>query len=124
MSAKTISPPDTRQRLRDVVALADGRKAIDVKVLELREVCDFADFFIICTGRSSRQVQAIAEGIRRLMRDQGERPIHIEGSRTGQWILLDYGDLVIHVFDPETRSYYALERLWLDAPDVTAELRG
>ncbi len=125
MSATTTSsPPDVRQRLRDVVAAADDRKAMDLKVLQLADVSDFTDFFMVCSGRTSRQVSAIADGIRRALRDRGVRPIHIEGERSARWVLLDYGDLVVHVFDPETRGYYGLERLWADAPDVTAELRG
>ncbi|MDH3525366.1 MAG: ribosome silencing factor [Acidobacteriota bacterium] len=120
----TSSPPDIRERLRDVVAAADDRKALDLKVLRLEEVSDFTDFFMVCSGRTTRQVGAIAEGIRRALRERGVRPLHIEGERVGRWVLMDYGDLVIHVFDPETRGYYGLERLWADAPDVTAELRG
>ncbi len=125
MSATTASSlADARQRLRDVVAAADDRKATDLKVLRLEDVSDFTDFFMVCSGRTSRQVSAIAEGIRRALRERGIHPIHIEGERSARWVLLDYGDLVIHVFDPETRGYYGLERLWADAPDVTAELRG
>ena len=119
----TSSPPDVRQRLRDVVAVADDRKAMDLRVLELAEVSDFTDYFMVCTGRTSRQVGAIADGIVRALRDRGVRPIHVEGERSSRWVLLDYGDFVVHVFDVETRGYYGLERLWSDAPDVTAELR-
>jgi ribosome-associated protein len=69
-------------------------------------------------------VSAIADGIERALRDRGVRPLHTEGAASAHWVLLDYGDFVVHVFDPETRGYYGLERLWADAPDVTAELRG
>jgi ribosome-associated protein len=104
--------------------VADERKALDLKVLSLADISDFTDFFMVCSGRSSRQVQAIADGIVRHLRDHGVRPLHVEGGRAARWVLLDYGAMVIHVFDTETRDYYALERLWADAPDVTAELRG
>ena len=124
MSATATSPPDIERRLRDVIAVADDRKAMDIKVLRLASVSDFTDYFMVCSGRSNRQVHSIAEAIRREMRDRGIRPLHIEGERSARWVLLDYGDFVIHVFDPETRDYYGLERLWADAPDVTAELRG
>jgi len=104
--------------------VADDRKALDLKVLWLADVSDFTDYFMVCSGRSARQVQAISDGIVRELRDQGVRPLHVEGARLARWVLLDYGDLVIHVFDVEARDYYRLERLWADAPDVTAELRG
>lgn len=123
MSA-TATSPDILQRLRDAVAVADDRKAMDLRVLQLEKVSDFTDFFMVCSGNSGRQVSAIAEGIQRALREQGVRPLHIEGAASAHWVLLDYGDFVVHVFDPETRGYYGIERLWADAPDVTAELRG
>ena len=124
MRATATRLPDIRQRLRHAVAVADDRKALDLKVLRLADVSDFTDYFMVCSGRSARQVQAISDGIVRELRDRGVRPLHVEGARAARWVLLDYGDLVIHVFDSETRDYYRLERLWADAPDVTAELRG
>jgi len=124
MRATATSPPDIRQRVRDAVAVADDRKATNLTVLELSEVTDFTDFFMVCSAKNGRQVQAIADGIVKILRDTGVRPLHVEGMNTSHWVLLDYGDFVIHVFDVETREYYGLERLWADAPDVTAELRG
>jgi ribosome-associated protein len=110
---------DTRERVREAVSAADDRKAVDLKVLQLEKITDFTDYFLICSGTSERQVQAIANGIEERLRDEGARPLHIEGYNRGQWVLLDYGDLVVHVFDGQTRGFYALERLWADAPDVT-----
>jgi ribosome-associated protein len=124
MSVTATSPPAMLQRLRDAVAVAVDRKAVDLRVLHLEAVSDFTDYFMVCSGNSGRQVGAIADGIVRTLRQRGVRPLHVEGAASAHWVLLDYGGFVIHVFDPQTRSYYGLERLWADAPDVTAELRG
>jgi ribosome-associated protein len=123
MNPETISLTDTAQRVREAVAAAEDRKALDLKVLHLQQVSDFTDYFLICSGSSERQVQAIADAVQERLRANGVRPLHVEGYNRGQWVLLDYGDLVVHVFQEEPRRFYALERLWGDAPDVTAELR-
>jgi ribosome-associated protein len=117
------TPSETSVRLREAVAAADGRKAIDLKVLHLEKVSDFTDYFLICSGSNERQVQAIADAVEEQLRADGARPLHVEGYNRGQWVLLDYGDLVVHVFLEQTRSFYALERLWADAPDVTEDYR-
>ena len=99
------------------------RKAVDLKALDLSGISDFTDIFLICSGRNERQVKAIADHIAHELRDRKIRPLHIEGLPRARWVLLDYGgDMVIHVFHQETRSFYALERLWSDAPDLTPEL--
>jgi len=120
------SPPsiDTVQRVREAVAAAEDRKALDLKVLHLQKISDFTDYFLICSGTSERQVQAIADAVQEKLRSLRVRPLHVEGYNRGQWVLIDYGDLVVHVFQEEPRRHYALERLWGDAPDVTAELRA
>ncbi len=115
---------DTLQKVREAVSAADDRKAVDLKVLHLGKVTDFTDYFMICSGTSERQVQAIADAVQERLRENKARPLHVEGYNRGQWVLLDYGDLVVHVFQEEPRRYYALERLWGDAPDVTAGLRA
>jgi ribosome-associated protein len=115
---------DTAQRVREAVAAAEDRKAVDLKVLHLQKVSDFTDYFMICSGASERQVQAIADAVQEKLRDGRVRPLHVEGYNRALWVLLDYGDLVVHVFQEEPRRYYALERLWGDAPDVTAEFRA
>lgn len=107
--------------LQVAVDAAADRKAEKVRLLDLRGKCDYADFFLICTGRSDRQVLAIAESIDAKLRAAGQRPLHSEGEREARWILIDYADLVVHVFDPPTRDFYRLERLWSDAP-VIADL--
>lgn len=114
---------DTASRVREAVSAADDRKAIDLKVLHLEKISDFTDYFLICSGSSERQVQAIADAVQEKMREERVRPLHVEGYNRAQWVLLDYGDFVVHVFQEEPRRFYSLERLWGDAPDVTAELR-
>ncbi len=122
-SATPASQPavDTAARVRVAVAAALDRKAQDLKVLNLGPVSDFTDYFLIASGTSERQAQAIAEGIQEALAAEGVRPLHVEGQRGGHWVLLDYGDLVAHVFQPEPREFYALERLWSDAEDETRQ---
>ena len=106
--------------IRVAVAAALDRKAEELLVLDLAKISDFTDHFLICSGSNERQVQAIADNVIAKLRDEGVRPLHVEGLTHGRWVLLDYGgDLVIHIFRTETREFYALERLWSDAPDVT-----
>lgn len=125
MNAEPITTlTETSQRVREAVSAADGRKAVDLKVLHLQKVSDFTDYFLICSGTSERQVQAIADAVQEKLREKRVRPLHVEGYNRGQWVLIDYGDLVIHVFQEEPRRFYALERLWGDAPEVTAEFRA
>lgn len=117
------SPTSTTQDLvRAATESALDKKALDLKVLHLEPVSDFTDYFLVCSGNNERQVQAIAGGIERRLRDLKARPLHVEGLKNAQWVLLDYGDFLIHVFDQERRDFYGLERLWGDAADVTAEL--
>jgi ribosome-associated protein len=124
MNPETIVLTDTAQRVREAVSAAEDRKAVELKVLHLQKVSDFTDYFLICSGTSERQVQAIADAVQERLRANRVRPLHVEGYNRGQWVLLDYGDLVVHVFQEEPRHFYALERLWGDAPDVTAEFRA
>ena len=98
---------------------ASEKKGIEIVALDLRKVASFTDYFLICTGANSRQVQAIAESIEEQLRKAGRRPLHSEGYSTGEWILLDYGDFVVHVFSHTARRFYDLERLWRDAEKVT-----
>jgi len=113
------SLPDIPARVRRAVAAAAGRKAMDLRVLDLADVSDFTDYFLVMSGTSERQVQALAEAIDETLRSVKVRPLHTEGERQGTWVLMDYGDFVIHIFQDETRRFYGLERLWGDAPDVT-----
>lgn len=103
------------------VDAALGKKAINVIALDLRKVTSFTDFFIICSGRSNRQVSAIAEHINVDLKKRGIRPLSIEGMKEGHWILLDYGHIVIHVFYEPVRDFYDLEGLWSDAKKIPTE---
>ena len=94
------------------------KKAQDLVVLELVGLTIIADYFVICSGESTTQVKAIADFIEHELMQQGSRPIGKEGLNYGHWALLDYGDVVIHVFEQETREYYSLEKLWMDAKTI------
>ncbi len=93
-------------------------KAIDLQILEMKNLSSFTDYFVISSGNSDRQVQAIASHIEETLGKQGLHPLGIEGKRKGHWILLDYGEVVVHVFYHPIRSFYDLEKLWSDAPRV------
>jgi ribosome-associated protein len=125
MSAEPSLPSDldTESRVREAVSAADDRKAIELKVLHLEKISGFTDYFLICSGSSERQVQAIADAVQEKLRSERVRPLHVEGYNRGQWVLLDYGAFVVHVFQEEPRRFYSLERLWGDAPDVTGKFR-
>lgn len=98
----------------------EDRKARDLTVLDLRGISNACDFFLIASGTSDTHVRGIADAVLDAMQRHGQRPHHIEGLATGRWVLLDYVDFVIHLFHPETRSFYQLERLWSDAPALQA----
>jgi len=100
------------------VQAAQSKKAEDIVVLDTSGICSFADAFVICTGTNPRQVQAVSDAIEMTLKGEGLRPLGIEGYRSGEWILLDYGDFVVHVFSRESRSFYNLERLWKTARRV------
>jgi ribosome-associated protein len=101
------------------VRAAESKKAGDIKVLDLTGITSFADFFVICTGANSRQVQAISDEVNFQLKHQaGELPISVEGYSQAEWILADYGDLLVHIFSPKAHEYYGLERLWRSAKTV------
>lgn len=97
------------------VQAAENRKALDVTVLDIREVSIIADYFVICSGRTGTQVQAIVENIQEELKDKGMLALRREGFREANWVLLDYGDVIIHVFQGAEREFYNIERLWGDA---------
>jgi ribosome-associated protein len=100
------------------VRAAEEKKAIDIKVLDLTGVSSFTDFFVICTGSSAKQNQAISDEVAMRMKKRGELPLSVEGYSTAEWILTDYGDVVIHTLTPKARAYYDLERLWREGKPV------
>jgi ribosome-associated protein len=98
------------------VRAAQGKKAFDVVVLDLRKAGGFTDYFVICSGNSGRQIQAIADAVKDTLKTEfGERPLLAEGVDKSEWILLDYFDFIVHVFSVECRAFYGLERLWGNA---------
>jgi ribosome-associated protein len=103
---------NNENELSDAIEAALDKKALDAVVLEIGDVCSFTDYFLICTGTSSRHNQTIAEGIQETLRQDGVRPLHVEGTTEGEWILLDYVDFVVHIFSAQAREFYDLERLW------------
>ena len=98
--------------------VAADNKARDVLVLDMRSITPLYDYFVIATGTSRRQLHTLAEEIDAAMHAEGERRLGIEGYEASKWVVQDYGDIVVHVFDAEARKYYALEELWADAPQL------
>ena len=96
----------------------DSKKGKDIRVLEIDGVTTLADYFVLCSGSSAPQLKALADAGEKAMKDHGILPHHVEGHRGGTWILQDYGDVVVHVFDKEARAFYDLDRLWADAKTV------
>lgn len=96
----------------------DSKKGKDIRVLETDGVTTLADYFVLCSGSSAHQLKALADAGEKAMKDHGILPHHVEGHRGGTWILQDYGDVVVHVFDKEARAFYDLDRLWADAKTV------
>ncbi len=109
---------DPNSLARLAVQVASDKKAEDILMMDIHNLSVIADYFVICTGTSDRQVRAVAKDIQEQLRLRGARPLHIEGVDAANWILLDYGAVIIHIFDPATRDYYRLEKLWAEAPRV------
>jgi len=97
---------------------AESKKAAEVKVLDLREITSFTDFFVICTVSTARQAHAVSDEIEKALKEAGELPMSIEGYDSGEWILMDYGDFLVHIFSEAARSFYDLERLWRHATQI------
>lgn len=123
-TAKDVAGFD--ERIRFTLQAASDKKALDVTVLDLREIASFTDFFVIATGTNRRQVQAISDEVVEQLKGKGTRAARVEGFQTAEWILIDYGDFVVHIFDEKSRRFYDLERLWREAKriDVAVELLG
>ncbi len=113
-----LPDPYPAQSLNLYIQAVLGKKAIDLVVLDLRKLSSIADVFIICSGRSNRQVSAIAEHIQVDLKKHGITPLSVEGKNEGHWVLLDYGHVIIHIFYEPIRSFYDLEGLWIDAERI------
>lgn len=107
------------EEVRLAIHCAAEKKATQIVALDLREIASFTEFFVIASGSNQRQVQAIADEIsEKLKADLGRKPVRVEGYNTAEWVLLDFGDFIFHVFDKDAREFYDLERLWRDAGRV------
>jgi ribosome-associated protein len=115
---------DSLEKARFIVDAALELKAERPVVLDVREVSSFANAFVVLEGRSDRQVRAIAAAVVHALKQRGDAPLGVEGTEEGRWVLIDANDVICHVFDPETRELYALERLWSDAPSLDLPAAG
>lgn len=113
--SEAIPPPVENPHIPHIVAALQEKKGMDILLLDLREVTDLLDFFLLCTGTSSQHVKVLAEEVERELKRENERPLHVEGLKERRWVLLDYVDVAVHIFQRDTREFYALERLWGDA---------
>ena len=121
--------PDSRTRVLRCINAALEKKAKDLVILNVKEISGFADYFIICSGTSDRQVRAIAAAIQENLKTADILPLGVEGEAAGQWVLMDYDDVIIHIFLAPVRTFYDLERLWseaprMDVPDETVTLKA
>ena len=117
--ATQLAPAELDERVRLALHAAGEKKAHDLVVLDLREVASFTDYFVIASGTNVRQVQAVADEVQEQLRKHlSVRPARVEGYNTAEWVLLDYGDFIFHVFEEKSRRFYDLERLWRDAARV------
>ena len=114
------------ERIRTALSVASDKKAINSVLLDLREIASFTDYFVITSGSNERQVQAISDEIVETLKRAGTAAARVEGYKTAEWILLDYGDFVVHVFDEKARKFYDLERLWRESQrvELPPELRS
>lgn len=113
------STTETIDWVQAAATAAADKKAADLVILDLREIASFTEYFLIGSGTNQRQVQAIADAVEERLRKDKKRPLHIEGYNAAEWILLDYGDFIVHVFSAPSRRFYDLERLWRDAKRIT-----
>lgn len=117
-AAKQTNAQDPGDLAHRIVNVASDKKASDIVLLRTAEITTMADYFVIASGRSETQVQALSKAIVDELRDEGIKPIGVEGRSSARWVLLDYGSVIVHLFAPEEREYYGLERLWSEATQV------
>ena len=100
----------------EVAHAAAEKKAEDIVILDMRELCSYTDYFVVCIGRTARQTKAISDEIRFILKKKGDLPLRVEGEQQGDWVLMDYLSVIVHVFTPDARDFYRLEVLWKEAP--------
>ena len=113
--AESLATDSSRELAVAIATAALDKKALGLEVLDVAGKVDYADFLVLMTGRSDRQVQALAQGIEEALREKGRRPLSVEGLPHASWVLMDFGDVVVHVFQDDARSSYDLDGLWMDA---------
>jgi ribosome-associated protein len=123
---EATEPLNSLEQARRIAGLAEEKLAQDIAILDMRPVCAYTDFFVICSGQNPRQTRAIVDEVRYGLKHDDERllPHAVEGEREGEWIVADYLDVVLHVFTPQTREYYGLEELWDDVPSIEHATAG
>ena len=119
----TNEPLTSLEQARQIAGLAEEKLADDIVILDMRPVCAYTDFFVVCSGQNPRQTKAIADEVRYGLKHADDQvlPTSVEGEREGNWIVADYLYVVLHVFTPDARAYYKLEELWNDVPEVELE---
>jgi ribosome-associated protein len=117
---RTHEPLTSLEQARQIAGLAEEKLAQDIVILDMRPVCAYTDFFVVCSGQNPRQTKAFVDEVRYGLKHADEQvlPTSVDGEREGNWIVADYLDVVLHVFTPETRKHYALEELWGDVPSI------
>ena len=110
----------TEQMLKVAVNALSSKKAVDIKVLKIEKLTIVGDYFVICNGTSVTQIKALADEVEFQLEQAGTRVLHREGYGSGSWVLLDYGTLIVHIFHPNSREFYNLEKLWADAVEIDA----
>ena len=121
MSQTPTSHAFDNPNIERIVAALQDKKGIDIVLLDLSQATDLLDFFLLCTGTSPQHIKVLAEEVERQLKMENERPLHVEGLKERHWVLMDYIDIVVHIFRSETREFYALEHLWGDAPRTEFE---
>jgi len=106
------------EMVHEIVKILDAKKAVDIRALQTGGVTSVADYFVICTVNSTTHIKPLSDEIQKVMEENGENALHVEGYRAGGWVLVDYGCVVVHLFLKEIREFYSLERLWGDAPEI------
>jgi ribosome-associated protein len=124
VTAPKTAANESRERAVAAARAAASKLGADIVILDVRKLIVITDYFVVATGGTERQVRTIVEAVEKALKDAGERPVRREGQSEGRWVLLDYVDVVVHVFAQEERGYYDLERLWRDAPTLEWEEEG